>query len=295
VSRWEGVEVFTQVVASGTFSKAAEVLGVSKSHISRQVSQLEERLGAQLLIRTTRKVTTTEMGQAFYLRCKDILAGLDEAENAVLDLQEAPTGTLRMTVAGAFGERYVAPAAVDFMLQYPRLTVDITFTNRTVDLVADGYDLAIRAGALKDSSMIARRIATRTLTICASRDYIDRYGKPESIVALKKHNCLLGTNPTWRFREQGHHHSEIRVDGNWRSNNGYALLAAARKGLGIVQLPEFYVREDIEQGRLIQLLVNTQPTDTAVWAVYPSNRHLSAKVRLFVAFLVERFAMLDNL
>ncbi|MBL4827401.1 MAG: LysR family transcriptional regulator [Spongiibacteraceae bacterium] len=294
MSRWEGVEVFAQVVASGTFSKAAEVLGVSKSHVSRQVSQLEERLAAQLLNRTTRKVTTTEMGQAFYLRCKDILAGLEEAEKAVLDLQEAPQGILRMTVAGAFGERYVAPAAADFMLLHPRLRIDLTFTNRTVDLIADGYDLAIRAGALKDSSMIARRIAARKLTICASPGYVARYGQPESIVALKKHNCLLGTNPTWRFREQNNHHSDIKLEGNWRSNNGYALLQAARKGLGLVQLPEFYVIDDIEKGNLVRLLEQTRPTDTAVWAVYPSNRHLSAKVRLFVEFLVERFTQVDG-
>ncbi len=295
MSRWEGVEVFAQVVMSGTFSKAAENMGVSKSHVSRQVSQLEERLGAQLLNRTTRKVTTTEMGQAFFLRCKEMLAGLDEAERAVLDLQEEPRGTLRMTVAGAFGERYVAPAAADFMLQNPRLTIDLTFTGRTVDLVSDGYDLAIRAGALKDSSMIARRIATRKLTICASPDYIARYGQPETIIALKNHNCLQGTNPTWRFREQANHHSEIRVDGNWRSNNGYALLQAACKGLGIVQLPDFYVREDIQQGRLVSLLDDVRPIDTAVWAVYPSNRHLSAKVRLFIAFLIDRFAQVDDL
>ena len=294
MSRWEGVEVFAQIVASGSFSKAAQVMGVSKSHISRQVSQLEERLGAQLLNRTTRSVTTTEMGQAFYLRCRDILAGLDEAERAVQDLQEDARGMLRMTVAGAFGERYVAPIAAQFMLQHPRLSVDLTFTNRTVDLIAEGYDLAIRAGVLRDSSMIARRIVARKLTICASPDYVARYGRPESIVALKKHNCLLGTNPTWRFREKDNHHSDIRVEGNWRSNNGYALLRAALVGVGIVQLPEFYVRDDIRHGRLVRLLEHTRPTDTAVWAVYPGNRHLSAKVRLFVDYLVEHIAQTDE-
>lgn len=235
------------------------------------------------------------MGEAYYQRCREIVTSMVEADQAVMDLQATPRGTLRMTVPGGFGESYIAPAAAAFMLAHPQLSVDLDFTNRTVDLVAEGYDLAIRAGVLKDSSLIARRISGRKLHICGSRDYFSRYGKPDSIRSLKRHNCLAGSIPTWRFREPGGHHADIRVEGNWRSNNGYALLEAARQGLGMVQLPEFYLQDDFQRGSLESVLTEYQPTDTAVWAVYPSNRHLSPKVRMFVEFLVERLNSVEYL
>lgn len=295
MNRWDSTEILVKVVDGGSFSAAAEQLGLSKSHVSRQISQLENRLGVQLLNRTTRRLSLTETGHAYYQRCKSILAQLEEAEQAVLDLQEQPRGTLRMTVAGAFGERYIAPAAARFMQRHPHLQVHLDFTSRTVDLLAEGYDLAIRAGTLKDSSLIARRIAQRQLIICGSRDYLDRYGKPTHISSLKKHNCLVGSVNTWRFRENNGHHLDMKVEGSWRSNNGHALLSAAKAGLGLVQLPLFYVHEDLAAGRLQTVLDDHQPTDTAVWAVYPSNRHLSPKVRLFVEYLCEQFQSLDYL
>jgi len=288
-NRWESIEAFVRVVDTGSFSRAAEVLGVSKSHISRQISQLENRLDAQLLIRTTRKVTLTEVGRAFHLRCNDILDTLEDAEQAVIDLQEKPRGLLRISVAGAFGEEFITPAAIRFMQRHPGLTIDLDFSNRLVDLISEGYDLAIRAGTLKDSSLIARRIASRELIICAAPDYFERQGRPESIDALVNHNCLVGTVSAWRFRQGGRNFG-LRVEGNWRSNNGRALLHAARAGLGLVQLPAFYVRTDIENGQLVTALDEFKPLDTAIWAVYPHNRHLSAKVRLFVNYLAECFA-----
>lgn len=289
MNRWATTEILVNVVDSGSFSAAANALGLSKSHVSRQISQLENRLGVQLLNRTTRRLSLTETGQAYYERCKSVLSQLEEAEQAVLDLQEKPRGTLRLTVAGAFGERYIAPAAAAFMKLHPHVQIHLDFTSRQVDLVDEGYDLAIRAGTLKDSSLIARRIAARQLIICGSRDYLDRYGHPANIHSLKKHNCLVGSVPTWRFRDTNGHHVDMKVDGGWHSNNGHALLAAAKAGLGLTQLPEFYVHEDIAAGRLIPVMVEYQPTDTAVWAVYPSNRHLSPKVRLFVEYLVNHF------
>lgn len=288
MNRWDSIEAFVQVVEKRSFSKAALELGVSKSHISRQISQLENRLDAQLLIRSTRKITLTEVGQAFFIRCTDILSSLNEAEQAVIDLQERPRGRLRLTVAGGFGEDFITPAAVDFMQQHPDLSIEIDFTNRVVDLIADGYDLAIRAGILEDSSLIARRIASRELFICGSPDYFRHNRKPDNPSGLINHNCLVGTLPTWRFRE-GTRNFDMRVEGNWRSNNGRALLHAARRGLGLVQLPAFYVKTDIDNGLLISILDDYKPHDTAVWAVYPHNRHLSAKVRLFVNFLAEAF------
>ncbi|MBR9913141.1 MAG: LysR family transcriptional regulator [Gammaproteobacteria bacterium] len=295
MSRWDATEIFVTVVNEGSFSAASRRLGLSKSHASRQVSQLENRLGVQLLQRTTRKLALTETGQAYYQRCSDIVNQLNEVELAVIDQQEKPRGNLRLTVAGAFGERYVAPAAAIFMQQHPELSIELDFTNRNVDLVAEGYDLAIRAGVLKDSSLIARRIANRQLITCASRDYFDRYGFPEDLRALKAHNCLVGSLPTWRFRDESGQHLDIKVEGNWHSNNGHALLAAARKGLGLVQLPEFYVYADINAGRLQTTLESFQATDTAVWAIYPSNRHLSPKVRMFVEHLVSQFETVDYL
>jgi len=295
MSKWDSVEVLAEVVEAGSFSAAADKLSVSKSHVSRQISQLENRLGVQLLIRTTRRLALTEVGRAYYQRCREVLNNMEEADQSVIDLQDTPRGNLRMTVAGAFGERYIAPAAAAFSKQHPQLSIDLNFTNHNVDLVAEGYDLAIRSGVLRDSSLIARRVAARKLYICASPDYLKKYGEPDSITALKKHNCLLGSLATWRFREKTGAHTDIRVEGNWKSNNGSSLLEAARASLGLVQLPEFYVHEDIQSGRLVSVMESFQPSDTAVWAVYPSNRHLSPKVRMFVEFLVERFSTIGYL
>jgi DNA-binding transcriptional LysR family regulator len=286
--RWESIEAFERVVRLGSFTRAADDLGVSRSHVSRQINALENRLDAQLLLRTTRKVSTTDVGQAFYMQCRQVLDNLDEAERAVLDLQANPRGILRVTVAGAFGEDFIAPAALDFMAEYRDLIVELNFSNRLIDLISEGYDVAIRAGTLKDSSLIARRISTRKLLTCASPEYLLRNGTPSSIHSLTNHNCLLGTLDSWRFRENGRN-QDLRVSGNWRSNNGRSLLRAARAGLGLVQLPSFYLDQDIVDGALLPVLEDYNPTDTGVWAVYPHNRHLSAKVRLFVNFLADRF------
>ncbi len=286
--RWESIEAFERVVRLGSFTRAADDLGVSRSHVSRQINALENRLDAQLLLRTTRKVSTTDVGQAGYMQCRQVLDNLDEAERAVLDLQANPRGILRVTVAGAFGEDFIAPAALDFMAEYRDLIVELNFSNRLIDLISEGYDVAIRAGTLKDSSLIARRISTRKLLTCASPEYLLRNGTPSSIHSLTNHNCLLGTLDSWRFRENGRN-QDLRVSGNWRSNNGRSLLRAARAGLGLVQLPSFYLDQDIIDGALLPVLEDYNPTDTGVWAVYPHNRHLSAKVRLFVNFLADRF------
>lgn len=287
MSRWDGFEAFVHVVDQGSFSKAAQYLNVSKSFVSRHVTELENRLGAQLLNRTTRTITLTEVGKSFYTRCREILNGLEDAELAVFDMQERPRGTLKMTAAGDFGETYVVPIAVDFMKQYPEVKIDVTFTNRSIDLVAEGYDLAIRFGVLKDSSLIARRIATRKLHVVGSPDYCERFGVPQTVESLKQHNCLAGALNIWRFSEPGQQgHREVKIEGNWRSNNARALLVAARKGLGLSQMPAAYVQEDIEKGALVSVLDDYQPQDLGVWAVYPSSRHLSTKVRSFIDFLV---------
>ena len=288
--RLEGLEIFVAVAEQGGFSAAAGALGVSKAHVSRQINKLESRLDARLLQRTTRKVSLTEEGRAFFSRCREILGNLDEAERALQDLQAEPRGLLRLSVAGAFAEEYITPAAVDYMQRYPDVSVELDFTNRLVDLVAEGYDLAIRAGVLSDSSLFARRLMDRHLHIVASRDYLQRHGTPQSPQDLRLHNCLVGTLPTWHLYQDGAP-IDVRVQGNWRSNNGHALLQAALRGLGLAELPYFYVREDLAAGRLFAVLEGYRPPDAAMWAVYPHNRHLSAKVRLFLNFLEERMGV----
>lgn len=288
-SRWSATELLIKVVEEGSFSAAANALNLSKSHLSRQVSQLENHLGIKLIHRTTRKLALTETGKIYYQRCREIADQIEDVERVVQAEQSEPRGLLKISVAGAFGERYIAPAAADFMARHEGVQIELDFSIRNVDLVEEGYDLAIRAGVLQDSSLIARKIASRNLVLCASRDYFDLHGQPQDIDELKQHNCLIGSRKQWRLRyPDKNKHVDVSVTGSWRSNNGYALLAAARQSLGIVQLPEFYVHEDLEAGRLIEIMPDFKPTDMAVWAVYPSNRHLSPKVRLFIDLLVAK-------
>lgn len=286
-NRWESIEAFVRVAELGSFSGAAEAMNTSKSFISRHIAQLEARLDAQLLVRTTRKVSLTEVGQGFYLRCRNLVAGLEEAEQAVIELQERPRGLLRITVSGAFGEDCIAPLAVSFMQQHPELAIEMDFNNRLVDLIDEGYDLAIRSGTLKDSSLIARRISDRDLVICGAPAYFQQRGYPIELAHLDNHNCLSGSLTTWTLRD-GDRHFDYKTRGNWKSNNGRALVQAAIGGLGLVQLPEFYVKQALDEGRLQTVLDKHAPTHTGVWAVYPQNRHLSAKVRLFVNYLADQ-------
>lgn len=288
MSKLDGLDIFVKVAELGNFSAAAEQLQVSKAHVSRQVSRLETRLGVQLFERSTRKVALTELGEAFYLRTRDNLQALEEAQRSVMDLQEMPQGNLRIAAAGLFAERHVAPAAASFMQRYPELNIELNFSDRMVDLIGEGFDLAIRSGMLKDSSLVARRITSRRIMLCASPAYLQQYGQPQCLEDLKQHNCLQGASASWHFKTAQGRNTEYKVQGNWNSNNGYAVLQAGLQGLGLLQLPEFYVQEAIDQQQLVCLLESFEPKDNGIWAVYPSNRHLSAKVRLFVEHLIEQ-------
>jgi len=289
VNRWEGIEAFVQVVKLGTLSAAARELQVSVSHISRVISRLENSLGAQLLYRTTRSVRPTEVGQAYFEQCQQLLEGFGLAEQQVRDYQTEPTGLLRLSCGTVFGERYVAPLLNRFMAQYPGLELDLHLTNRTVDLVRDGYDLAVRMGMLRDSALVGRRLCARREFIVAAPEYLQREGEPESVSDLIAHQCLIGSNDQWRIQtEQGVR--ELRVKGRWRANSGLAILDAALKGLGVAQLPDYYVAGYLESGQLVALLPDTEIRDAAVWALYPKSRHLAPKVRLLVDFLQQGFA-----
>ncbi|HEX8590037.1 LysR substrate-binding domain-containing protein [Pseudomonas sp.] len=284
VNRWEGLDEFVAVAECGQFTAAAERLGVSSSHVSRQIARLEERLQTRLLYRSTRKVALTEAGQTFLHHCQRLQDGREEALRAVTDLTREPKGLLRMTCAVAYGERFIAPLVTRFMEEYPQLRVDIELTNNTLDLVHEGMDLAIRLGRLQESRLVAARLAPRKMYLCASPAYLERYGRPHSVSELARHNCLVGSSDSWLLQQNGREFSQ-RVQGNWRCNSGQAVLDAALRGAGLCQLPDYYVLEHLKRGALVSLLDAHQPPNTAVWALYPQQRHLSPKVRKLVDYL----------
>lgn len=281
---WEGVSEFVAVADSGSFTQAAKRLGVSTAQVSRQVRNLEDRLATRLLFRTTRKVSLTEAGALYYQHSRSVLDGLVAAEQAVTSLQESPQGKVRLTAPVTYGEDVIVPLVNDFLARYPRLEVTVQLTNQTIDLVDGGFDLAIRLGRLKDSSLVARKLASRTLHVCASRDYVKHHGCPHTLNELDQHNCLLGTNDFWRFREHGRERLR-RVQGNLRCNSGKGLVDAALKGLGLVQLPDYYVQHYLDEGSLLPMLESFREPEEGIWAVFPHNRHLSPKIRMLVDHL----------
>lgn len=287
------LEAFVRVAELGGFTAAAEALGVSKSHVSRQVSGLEDRLGARLLNRSTRHVTLTDVGREFHRRCRAILDDLVEAQLAVTNLQSSPRGLLRLSAPMSFGLRYLADAVADFMVLHPHLEVDAEFNDRRVDLLEDGFDLAVRIGELPDSTLIARKLASISHYVCASTAYLAEHGEPAEPAQLREHNCLRYTylaagQQMWPLR-RGDDQVSAPAKGRLVANNGEGLLAAARRGLGIVYMPDFLVCDDLRTGRLQRVLPEWS-TLSALWAVYPHARHLSTKVRLFIDFISERFA-----
>lgn len=281
---WEGVSEFVAVAEAQSFTAAAKRLGISTAQVSRQVSALEARLSTKLLYRTTRKVSVTDTGQIYYQQCRRVLDGLEEAERSVTNLQLVPKGQLRLTAPVTFGEKVIAPLVNDFALRYPDLEVHMNLTNQTLDLVAEGYDLAVRMGKLEASTMMAKRLSSRTLYVCASPEYLSSYGIPHSLSELEQHNCLQGNLDYWRFQEKGKPRN-IRITGNIKCNSGWSLLDAALKGIGIVQLPDYYVQPSLDSGQLIPLLAHCQEEDDGVWAIYPHNRYLSPKVRMLLDYL----------
>jgi DNA-binding transcriptional LysR family regulator len=286
------IEVFVRVADAGSFTKAAAALGVSKSYASRVVSELEDRLGARLLQRTTRRVALTDVGTVFRDRCRRILEELHDAETAVIDQQSEPRGTLRVTLPIRFGIEFIAPAAAEFAATHEELEVELVHEDRRVDLVEEGFDLAIRIGALSDSTLVARKLGPSHAVLCASPKYLAKRGTPARPEDLRRHECLLYTVHTgaraWTLRGPRGEPS-VPVNGRFSLNNGESLQAAARAGLGIAFMPDIFVAEDLREGRLVRVLPEWG-RESSVWALYPHSRHLSAKVRQFVDFLARRFA-----
>ncbi|MCG9731538.1 LysR substrate-binding domain-containing protein [Shewanella sp. Isolate13] len=281
---WEGVSEFVAVAEAESFTKASQRLGISTAQVSRQISALETRLAAKLFHRTTRKVSVTEVGRIYYQHCRQVLDGLEEAERAITNLQTTPRGLLKITAPVTYGEKTIAPLINDFAALYPELEVKLNLSNQKLDLIDEGYDLAIRLGHLEDSSMMAKKLSSRTQYVCASPSYISTYGIPHSLSELDQHNCLIGTMDYWRFQENGKTRN-VRVRGTLSCNSGHALVDAAIKGIGIVQLPDYYVLPYIEDGQLTPLLEQNRQPEEGIWALYPQNRHLSPKVRMLLEHL----------
>lgn len=288
----DGMRTFVAVILEGSFTGAAERLNMSPQLVSKYVGQLEDRLGARLINRTTRRISITEAGQAYHDRCRYILAEIDEMESAVGDTAAAARGTLRINAPMTFGTMHLSNAIAEYQRIQPEVTVDLTLDDRVVDIVSEGYDVAIRIGHLQGSSLVARRLAPVRLVICASPDYLAERGVPETPHDLKDHECLRytlsGDSTLWQFKD-GDQPLEVRVDGRFVANNGDAIRIATLAGRGLSVSPTFIVGEDIRKDRLQVVLEDYEVDPMGVYAVYAHRQYLSGKVRTFVDFLGEYF------
>ena len=294
MDRFEDLQTFVAVVEAGSFTAAAERLDTAKSAVSRRVSGLEERLGVQLLRRTTRRMNLTDSGRSFYEHSARILADLEEAESAVAQEHGELRGTLKLALPLAFGVRHMGEPVAEFSRRHPRLEFDLDFNDRRVDLVEEGADLAVRIGRLADSSLIARRIFEARTVVCGSKAYFDEHGTPETPEDLLDHQCLVYGNladPTkWVCRDADGQAHKVMVDATMTATSGDFLCAAAIQGLGIAMQPTFIAGEAISRGELVPVLTNYEWPVSPAWAVYPPTRHLSYRVREFIDFLAGYFA-----
>ncbi len=282
-----GMLVFSRVVEEGSFSAAARKLGLSKASVSREISALEQRLGAQLLRRTTRRMSLTEVGDVFHERCQRVVEAAKEAESSVSQLQEAPRGAIRLAVPMSFGHLQIAPLLPRFLERYPNIRVDVDATDRIVDLIYERVDLSIRIGRPREQSYVQRKLCPIRLLMCASPEYLERRGPPRTPDDLSEHVCLNYADQmaVWRFSTG----ERIKTAGTLNVNNGDALRQAALVGHGIVYLPSFLVADDVRSGRLTPLLTRHTNLETNLLAVYPESRHISPKVRAMIDWLVEEF------
>lgn len=284
------MQTFAAVVDAGSFVRASESLNISKAAVSRYVADLEERLGARLLHRTTRKLSLTEEGRAFHIRCKALLDDLEDAESEITASSMQASGLVKINVPVTFGIMHLAPLWPDFMAANPRVILDVTLSDRVVDLVDDGYDLAVRIGSLPNSSLISRKLASTRMILCASPAYLEKHGNPEHPTDLAEHTVLayslLATGDTWELKgPEGK--VKVVVHPVMRSNSGDTCRAAALKHQGIILQPSFLVDEDLRSGALVDFMPQYRSAEFGIYAVYPSRQYVSAKVRLLIEFLVK--------
>lgn len=287
--------VFLAVVGEGSFAAAADRLELSRAVVSKHVKYLEEHIGTRLLERTTRRVALTELGRVFYERAKRAVDDLDEAILEAGQATAVPRGKIRVTSALSFGLRHLSHAISEFLDRYPTVNIELDLSDRLIDIGEEGFDLAIRIGALDQSSLIARKLATTRLVVCASPHYLKQRGVPKTPQQLRKHNCLTYSyNPqpkNWAFKRVGVEET-VQVDGCVQVNNGDLLQQLALDGHGLVLLPTFLVGADLEAGRLVHLLGEYDAGELGIYAVYTNRKFMPAKVRTFLDFLLERFG--DN-
>jgi DNA-binding transcriptional LysR family regulator len=293
MDRFADIEALVAVVETGTFRAASERIGVAKSVVSRRVSQLEGRLGARLLHRTTRRLSMTDAGRNFYQRAVQILADLDDAEQGVSAETSELHGVIRLAAPLTFGLRHLSAAIADFLERHPAIELNLDLNDRNLNLVEEGFDMAVRIGALQDSTLVARRLGTARGITCASRGYLERYGEPAHPEELRQHIGLQYSNinyqQQWRYiTPQGravYAQPQIRI----RANNGEALAAAAVAGLGITAGPSFILGDYLREGSLVSILNEYQRLAVGIYAVYPSGRMLPRRIQAFSDFLAERF------
>jgi DNA-binding transcriptional LysR family regulator len=288
MDKFAAMRAFAKVVENEGFAAAGRELRLSRSAVSKYVAELERGLGTQLFNRSTRHVSPTESGLAFHEKCVAILAALEDAERAVSDLQDRPSGTLKINAPMSFGILHLGRALADFMARYPDVRVELSLNDRFVDPVEEGFDVTIRIADLPDSSLIAKKIAPANLVVCASPDYLGKAGTPAHPSELRAHRCLnygySASGNQWRFSGPNGPVG-VRIDGVLCSNNGQVLCDAAERGLGIALLPTFIVGAALQEGRLSTVLTEFRAPEIAMYAIYPPNRHLTAKVRLLIEFL----------
>jgi DNA-binding transcriptional LysR family regulator len=292
VDRLDEINAFVSVSDARSFTQAARRLAVSSAQVSKLVGRLENRLGARLLNRTTRDVSLTDTGRAYLERARQLLEEFASLESSVRE-QSGPRGLLRISAPVSFGSAQLVPALLDFAAAYPDVLLDVSSTDRMVNLVEDGFDVAVRIGQLSDSSLVARKLAAVRLVTCAAPAYLARAGAPETVEDLGLHEAVIDTNvvdPTlWRFG-RGSERQEVRLQGRLRFSGAAACVAAAAAGFGLTRVPAFAAAEDLRAGRLKALLCRFEPETIHVHAVYPHARHLAPKVRAFVDFLAQRYA-----
>ena len=297
MDRFQAISAFVKVVETGSFARAAERLDVSVSAVSRKVSELEAHLDARLLNRTTRRLSLTESGRVFHERAIQLLADLDEAVQTANAGTANPRGTLRVASSTTFGARHLAPVIAAFIARHPQMRFDIELSDGATDLVDEGFDVAVRIGGIGSQNLIGRKVGETRLVCCAAPSYLARHGTPRTPADLAKHLCLTyeyaPQRNVWPFLDRKGQEQLIRIAGPVHANNGRFLEALAVAGVGIACEPDFIVGPDVRAGRLAVLLGGYAPRPSPIYVVYPSRRHLSAKVRVFAEFLAERFAAPD--
>ncbi len=293
MDRLTEMEAFATVVDQGGFTDAARKMGISKSAVSKHVSSLESRLGARLLNRTTRRVSPTEIGLAYYDRARRVLNDAGEADALVTAMQSAPSGMLRVSVATDFGVNHLSPILGDFLHNFPDITVNMVLNNRYVELISEGFDMAIRVGELEDSSLRARKLTETTKRMIASPEYFARHGRPQKIDDLNDHKLLHYSNQAagnvWKLTAPSGEKRQVRTAGSLTVNDGQSLLNAAIGGLGIAYLPSFLYADAVRDGLLEDAIPELPMELQGIYAVYPPGRYTQPKVRAFIDFLVEQF------